>query len=214
MLKASNITKKFSDHIALNDVSLEVKPGTITSIIGPSGSGKTTLLKVLSLLDLPQIGTIALEDAIYKFPLVSQTIVQPWPRVSVVFQQLFIWPHLTLRKNIELPLEARGILKENKVYLDELYTMFDMKDFLDRFPNEASLGQRQRVALVRALALKPEYLLLDEITSSLDVEQAEIILSHLVTIKKRGLVLLWWLMILILLYPMLTPFVLWKVEKL
>ena len=100
MLKASNITKKFSDHIALNDVSLEVKPGTITSIIGPSGSGKTTLLKVLSLLDLPQIGTIALEDAIYKFPLVSQTIVQPWPRVSVVFQQLFIWPHLTLRKNI------------------------------------------------------------------------------------------------------------------
>ena len=58
MLKASNITKKFSDHIALNDVSLEVKPGTITSIIGPSGSGKTTLLKVLSLLDLPQIGTI------------------------------------------------------------------------------------------------------------------------------------------------------------
>ncbi len=64
--------------------------------------------------------------------------------------------------------------------------MFDMKGFLDRFPNEASVGQRQRVALVRALALKPKYILLDEITSSLDVEQSEIILSHLVAIKQKG----------------------------
>lgn len=186
MLKASNITKKFGDRIVLNDISLEIQPGTITSIIGPSGSGKTTLLKALSLLDLPQEGVITLDDANYKFPLVSNNIIPPWPRVSVVFQQLFIWPHLTLRKNIELPLEIKGKLQDNKEYLEELYTMFDMKGFLDRFPNEASVGQRQRVALVRALALKPEYLLLDEITSSLDVEQSEIILSHLVTIKQRG----------------------------
>jgi ABC-type polar amino acid transport system ATPase subunit len=186
MLRATNITKKFDDRIVLNDVSLDIVPGTITSIIGPSGSGKTTLLKTLSLLDFPQAGTITLDDTNYTFPLVSQEIVSPWPRISVVFQQLFIWPHLTLRKNIELPLESRGTLKDNKAYLDELYTMFDMREFLDRFPNEASLGQRQRVALVRALALKPEYLLLDEITSSLDVEQSQIILSHLVTIKQRG----------------------------
>ncbi|TAK57359.1 amino acid ABC transporter ATP-binding protein [Patescibacteria group bacterium] len=186
MLQASHITKKFGSRVALDDVSLEIKPGTITSIIGPSGSGKTTLLKVLSLLDLGETGSITLDNTKYSFPLVPKDIVSPWPKVSVVFQQLFIWPHLTLRKNIELPLETKGILKDSTDYLEELYTMFDMKEFLDRFPNEASLGQRQRVALVRALALRPEYLLLDEITSSLDVEQSQIILSHLVTIKQKG----------------------------
>ncbi len=186
MLRVTNITKKFGDHVVLRNVSLEVKPGTITSIIGPSGSGKTTLLKAISLLDLPETGTMTIDSTGYSFPLAPQDIVPPWPRVSVVFQQLFIWPHLTLRKNIELPLEVRGALKDNTEYLEELYEMFEMKGFLDRFPNEASVGQRQRVALVRALALKPQYLLLDEITSSLDVEQSEIILSHLVAIKKRG----------------------------
>ena len=186
MLHASKITKKYGNRVVLDEISLEIKPGTITSIIGPSGSGKTTLLKALSMLDLPQSGNITIGDKQYTFPLTAQSITAPWPKVSVVFQQLFIWPHLTLRKNIELPLEIKGLLDSNKEYLEELYTMFGMKEFLDRFPNEASLGQRQRVALVRALALKPEYLLLDEITSSLDVEQSEIILSHLCTIKQKG----------------------------
>ncbi|MSR71668.1 MAG: amino acid ABC transporter ATP-binding protein [Candidatus Taylorbacteria bacterium] len=186
MLQASNITKKYGNRVVLDNISLDIKPGTITSIIGPSGSGKTTLLKALSLLDLPQTGNITHGDTQYAFPLISQNITPPWPKVSVVFQQLFIWPHLTLRKNIELPLEIKGLLDSNKEYLEELYMMFGMKEFLNRFPNEVSLGQRQRVALVRALALKPEYLLLDEITSSLDVEQSEIILSHLCTIKRKG----------------------------
>jgi ABC-type polar amino acid transport system ATPase subunit len=186
MLKALNLTKKYGDRLVLNDVNLEINPGTITSIIGPSGSGKTTLLKALSLLDLPQSGSLMLDDLNYTFPVEIKDIVPPWPKVSVVFQQLFVWPHLTLRKNIELPLEVRGLLNENKDYLEELYTMFDMKGFIDRFPNEASIGQQQRVALVRALALRPQYLLLDEITSALDVEQSEIILSHLVKIKEKG----------------------------
>lgn len=186
MLKVSNITKSFDRRLILDNISLEIKPGTITSIIGPSGSGKTTLLKVLSMLDLPESGEIILDGNSYKFPSIIENTFSPWPRVSVVFQQLFIWPHLTLRKNIELPLKLKGTLEVNRDYLEELYAMFKMKEFIDRFPNEVSLGQRQRVALVRALALKPEYLLLDEITSSLDVEQSEIILSHLVTIKNKG----------------------------
>ena len=186
MLRVTNITKKFGDRIVLNNISMDVAPGTITSIIGPSGSGKTTLLKALSLLDLPQTGSIALDDTRYAFPLSAEKIAKPWPKISVVFQQLFIWPHLTLRQNIELPLVSNGTLESSRAYLEELYMMFVMEDFLDHFPNEASLGQRQRVALVRALALKPDYLLLDEITSSLDVEQSEIILSHLASIKQKG----------------------------
>ncbi len=186
MLSGKNNIKKYGERTILKDISIEIEPGKITSIIGPSGSGKTTLLKALSLLDLPESGSVTIDNNTYNFPDDVGKIVAPWPRVSVVFQQLFIWPHLTMRGNIELPLEVRGLLKENKAYLEELYEMFDMKGFIDRFPNEVSLGQRQRGALVRALALKPEYLLLDEITSSLDVEQSEIILSHLTKIKNKG----------------------------
>lgn len=186
MLKGQNITKKYSNRIILDNISIQIEPGKITSIIGPSGAGKTSLLKALSLLDLPDSGSITIDDKIYNFPEDKDRITPPWPKISVVFQQLFIWPHLTMRKNIELPLEIKGLLKENKSYLEELYEMFDMKGFIDRYPNEVSLGQKQRGALVRALALKPQYLLLDEITSSLDVEQSEIILSHLTKIKNKG----------------------------
>jgi ABC-type polar amino acid transport system ATPase subunit len=186
MLSGIKLTKKYNDREILKEVSIAVEPGKITSLIGPSGSGKTTLLKVLSMLDLPQSGTIIFDDKNYVFPNKTEKITPPWPEISVVFQQLFIWPHLTLRKNVELPLEIKGLLNNSKKYLDELYEMFNMTEFIDRFPNQVSLGQRQRVALVRALALRPKYLLLDEITSSLDVEQSEIILSHLTTIKKQG----------------------------
>ena len=186
MLSGKKLTKTYNGREALKGVDIKIEPGQITSLIGPSGSGKTTLLKALSMLDYPQSGMVVIDDKKYVFSDKDNKIIPPWPEVSVVFQQLFIWPHLTLRKNVELPLEVKGALSGSKDYLEELYQMFDMKEFIDRFPNQVSLGQRQRVALVRALALRPKYLLLDEITSSLDVEQSEIILSHLTTIKKQG----------------------------
>lgn len=186
MLVGKKIKMKYDNMVVLNGINIEVKPGTITSLIGPSGSGKTTLLKVLSLLEQPQSGSLTFDDKEYVFPVDRRNVVPPWPEISVVFQQLFIWPHLSLRKNIELPLKMSGTLKQSVKYLNKLYKMFGMNEFLDRFPNEASIGQRQRTALVRALALKPKYLLLDEITSSLDVEQSRIILSHLAEVKKIG----------------------------
>jgi ABC-type polar amino acid transport system ATPase subunit len=183
MLVAKNITKKFGDAIALHDVSLEVRPGTITSIIGPSGAGKTTLLRVLSLLDTPDSGEVTIDKKQYSFP--SQAKIEaPWPNVSIVFQQLFLWPHLTIRENILLPLKVRGIDRADE--LKKFVELFSMEGFLDNYPNQASLGQRQRAAIVRALMLQPNYLLLDEITSALDIEQSNIILSHLDKIKEMG----------------------------
>lgn len=186
MLSGTKLTKIYDGRKILKEVNIKIEAGKITSLIGPSGSGKTTLLRALSMIDLPDSGSISFDNIKYEFPVQENNVTPPWPKISVVFQQLFIWPHLTLRKNIELPLKIKGVLKDNKKYLDQLYAMFNMKEFVDRFPNEVSIGQRQRAALVRALALKPEYLLLDEITSSLDVEQSEIILSHLTAIKKQG----------------------------
>lgn len=177
-----NSTKKIFD-----DLSLDIAPGGITVLIGPSGTGKTTLLRCLALLDEPQKGTIKVDDDVYMFPPPPQgNPPPPWPKLTAVFQQLFLWPHLTLRENILLPVRLRN-LTDNGVELDKLIEAFDMQDFIDHYPNEASLGQRQRVALARSLMLKPRYLLLDEITSALDVEQIAKILSYLKTLRGQDL---------------------------
>ena len=180
MLTAKNIIKKYSGKEVLKGIDITVEQGKITSLIGPSGAGKTTLLRVLSMLDQPDSGSITLDNQNYDFP--NDKEIKVWPKISVVFQQLFLWPHLTLRQNILLPLKD----KIDKKHINELIDMLQMEDFIDHYPNQASIGQRQRAALARALALKPEYLLLDEITSALDVEQSRIILSNLVKLKKKG----------------------------
>lgn len=182
MLIGKKITKQYHGREILKGVDIKVEPGKITSLIGPSGSGKTTLLRVLSMLDLPDTGSIFLDSEKYNFPVQPNEIIPPWPRVSVVFQQLFLWPHLTLRQNILLPL--KGVRDDQ--HISELIKILQMEEFIDRYPNQVSLGQRQRVALARALALNPEYLLLDEITSALDVEQVNIILNHLQALKDKG----------------------------
>jgi len=181
MLTGKNIIKTYFGKEVLKGIDITIKPGKITSLIGPSGAGKTTLLRVLSMLDQPDSGSIILDDQNYNFPTNKE--IKVWPKISVVFQQLFLWPHLTLRQNILLPLKG----KVNKDRIDELIDVLQMKDFIDHYPNQASIGQRQRAALARALALNPEYLFLDEITSALDVEQSRIILSDLVKLKKKGM---------------------------
>jgi len=187
MLKADNITKSFDQTKILHGVSLSVEKGKICALIGPSGSGKTTLLKILAFLEQPDSGSVSIDDLTYQFPLPnSQKIQPPWPKVTVVFQQLFLWPHLTLLQNMTLPLTTRG-LDNSPPRLKELMDLFAMNDFVYRYPNQASLGQRQRAALVRALLLEPEYLLLDEITSSLDIEQTAIILSQLKKLSGQGI---------------------------
>ena len=187
MLEAKNISKNYGDTKVLKDVSLSIERGKICALIGPSGTGKTTLLKILAFLEQPDFGSVALDGVTYNYPLLkSKNSTLPWPKVTVVFQQLFLWPHLTLLQNITLPLSSRG-LDDNPPRLKEMLELFDMDHFVYRYPNEASLGQRQRTALVRALLLEPEYLLLDEITSSLDIEQTAIILSQLKKLSGEGI---------------------------
>ncbi len=183
MLLVKNISKKIDDREILRDVSFSIESGEIISIIGPSGSGKTTLLRAISLIDFPDTGLIEIEEDKYQFPIKQiENVKYPYPDLTVVFQQFFIWPHLTIRENITLAL--RGNV--DKKHFDEVVGLFQMNEFLDRYPNEVSLGQRQRAALVRALVLKPRYLLLDEVTSALDIEQSHLILGHLKQIAEQG----------------------------
>jgi len=135
------------------------------------------------LVDFPDSGLLEIGENKYQFPVKNnKKIHYPYPNLTVVFQQFFIWPHLTIKENITLAL--RGNIDSK--HFDEIAGLFQMKSFLDRYPNQVSLGERQRAVLARALLLKPEYLLLDEVTSALDLEQSHLILSHLKQIADRG----------------------------
>jgi len=184
MLTGSNINKSYQDRSILVDVNASVAPGQITALIGPSGSGKSTLLRSLALLDPPDKGTVTVDDIGYVFPRKNgNALLPPWPKLTIVFQQLFLWPHLTLRQNILLPL---GNDSGRSVKLEEIISLLDLDKFIDRYPNQVSIGQRQRAAIGRALALEPKYLLLDEITSALDVEHVSRLLNHLKSLRDQG----------------------------
>jgi polar amino acid transport system ATP-binding protein len=186
MLVADTISFAYGATPIVQELSLALAPGTITALLGPSGSGKTTLLKCLSGLETPQRGRLSLDDTHYTFPVPPQGNPKPpWPAVTVVFQQLFLWPHLTLQDNILLPVRGREAAT-NAAELARLCAAFDMGDFIGRYPNETSRGQQQRAALARALMLKPRYLFCDEITSALDVEQIAKVLTSLERIKAAG----------------------------
>ena len=187
MLKARDINFSYGEDIVLKDISLEMAPGEITVVIGPSGAGKTTLLRALTCVDCPQSGSLEIDDQFsYSFPVASDALPPaPWPYITVSFQQQFLWPHMTLRQNILLPLAERN--EEPHMGFDELVELFDMQHFIDRYPNEASLGQRQRAAMARAVILNPRYLFLDEITTFLDVVQIAKILECIKKLKERGI---------------------------
>ena len=186
MIQGHAITKAYGDEQVLKGVDASVARGEIVALVGPNGSGKSTLLRTLSMLDPPTSGQVEIDDVIYTFPRVNDNhFAAPWPRVTMVFQQLFLWPHLTIRENIALPLEC-GRERDTDERVRTAIKSFDLQAFADRHPNEVSLGQRQRATIARSFALKPAYLFLDEITSALDVEQVNLVMDKLREQRQLG----------------------------
>ena len=158
-----NVSKRFGDFTALDDVSLEVEGGSLTALLGPSGSGKSTLLRVIAGLERPDRGEILIsgEDA---------TALKPQSRnVGFVFQHYAAFKHMTVRGNVAFGLKVRKRPRaEIRSRVDELLKLVQLEAFADRYPAQLSGGQRQRMALARALAPEPRVLLLDEPFGALD----------------------------------------------
>jgi ABC-type polar amino acid transport system ATPase subunit len=185
MIKAKNLFKSIGNSAILKDINLELNKGEINVLFGPSGSGKTTLCRNLSLLDSPDKGEIEILDQKYSFPKATKFDKLPYPKISFVYQQLFLWPHLTNEQNILLALGKKGI-PEN-IEFKELVDFLEIKDILKRYPNEASIGQKQRVAIARALILNPEFIFFDEITSALDIVQTKKIAELIQKLKSKNI---------------------------
>ncbi len=158
-----NVSKRFGDFQALDDVSLDVEGGALTALLGPSGSGKSTLLRIVAGLEWPDSGEIRLagEDA--------TELTTQQRGVGFVFQHYAAFKHMNVRQNIAFGLEVRKRPKaEIRSRVDELLELVQLQGFGDRFPAQLSGGQRQRMALARALAPEPRVLLLDEPFGALD----------------------------------------------
>ena len=162
---AENVSKQFGSFKALDQVNLEVKRGSLVSLLGPSGSGKSTLLRVIAGLEAPDTGKIWISgnDA-------TRKSVQN-RNIGFVFQHYALFKHLTIRENIAFGLNIRKAQKgRTKARVDELLELIQLSGLGNRYPSQLSGGQRQRVALARALAIEPQVLLLDEPFGALDAK--------------------------------------------
>jgi putative spermidine/putrescine transport system ATP-binding protein len=167
-ISIANITKKYGDFFALNDVSLDVTSGEFLTLLGPSGSGKTTLLMVLAGFTSPDHGSVKFGD--------EEVVLKP-PHlrgIGMVFQNYALFPHMNVEQNVGYPQKLRGVsTAETKTSVEEALATVKLDGLGHRRVDELSGGQRQRVALARAIVFKPQILLMDEPLSALDKKLRE-----------------------------------------
>jgi ABC-type Fe3+/spermidine/putrescine transport system ATPase subunit len=179
VLELHQLSKHFPGHVALDDLTLAIPPGEFFSLLGPSGCGKTTTLRLIAGFDAPTSGDVRLRGA-------SLNGLAPHQRnVSTVFQSYALFPHLTVRQNIEFGLRYRRS-PHPAALLDNCVEMLELGPNLHRKPHQLSGGEKQRVALARSLVLQPDVLLLDEPLSALDPNLRKQVRSELRALQRRA----------------------------
>ena len=173
MIKISNLSKSFSGQTVLDHLNLDIQKGEVVALIGSSGAGKSTFLRSLNYLEIPDSGSIQIDDFSVDFSQISQDQILALRRkLSMVFQQFNLFERRTALDNVKEGLVVVKKLSDEeatKIAKEELAKV-GLSDKEHHYPRHLSGGQKQRVALARALAMKPDVLLLDEPTSALDPE--------------------------------------------
>ena len=189
-LEARGIVKSFGDNVVCRSIDLAVDQGEMVCLIGASGSGKSTLLRCLNLLEPIDDGEIWLDGADISVPGLDPQPVRQ--KIGMVFQSYNLFPHMTAVENVMLA--PRRLHKRSREDLlpevEALFTRFGLADRMGHYPDQLSGGQQQRVAIVRALAMTPEIMLFDEITSALDPELVGEVLDVLRQLRSEGMTMI------------------------
>jgi polar amino acid transport system ATP-binding protein len=189
-LKLEGIHKSFGANEVLRGIDLELAEHEVVCLIGASGSGKSTLLRCINLLEPLDAGRVWLAGEEITRRGVDVNAVRR--RIGIVFQAFNLFPHMTVLRNVTLaPRDALGLTRdEAEARATELLGRFGLADRRDEYPDRLSGGQQQRVAIVRALAMQPELMLLDEVTSALDPELVAEVLSVIRELAEGGMTML------------------------
>lgn len=188
IVSVEGIHKRFGQNHVLNGVSLDINRGQVVAIIGRSGSGKSTLLRCLNGLETIDSGKIRVCDTKVN-GLSSKDLLGLRQRVGIVFQGYNLFPHLTVRKNVTLALTSIKKMRANEAndIARQVLEQVGMAEKLEAYPEQLSGGQQQRVAIARSLAMMPELILFDEVTSALDPELTGEVLRTMENLARDGM---------------------------
>jgi len=180
MLTVTDLHKRYitneSEVLALKNINLEIREGEFISLLGPSGCGKSTLLKIAAGLIGASSGSIEINGS---------TVTGPGPERAVVFQDYALFPWMTVQDNVEFGLEARRMPSAKRRQISaELLKVVGLEDFAKRYPHHLSGGMKQRVSIARALAVDPQFLLMDEPFGALDAQTRSVMQEELLRIWK------------------------------
>lgn len=190
LVRYESVYKAYGQNLVLRNVNLNVPEHSVTCLIGASGCGKSTLLRCTNLLEEIQHGSIWLRDTDLALSQKDADAIRA--QVGMVFQSYNLFPHMNVIKNITLaPTSVRGSNRgESEDRARELLQRFGLLDKALEFPDRLSGGQQQRIAIIRALAMQPEVLLLDEVTSALDPEMVGEVMDIIIELKNQGMTMM------------------------
>ena len=181
-LKLTNVSIAYADKTVVTDISIAISRGEIGCLLGPSGGGKSTLLRAIAGFEPVSEGSITLEDQLLSNQ--STTIAPEKRNIGMVFQDISLFPHLSIEQNIAFGIKHLSP-KVRHARIEQLLALIDLSDYAKRYPHQLSGGQQQRVALARALAPKPNLLLLDEPFSGLDAKLRESLVPQVKAILQQ-----------------------------
>ncbi len=189
-VEARNITKRFGDNTVLSGVDLDVGEHEVVCLIGASGSGKSTLLRCLNLLEQVDEGSIEVDGQLITNGRIDVNALRR--KIGIVFQAYNLFPHMTVLENVMLAPVKTGRLGSRQARGEalELLKRIGLAEKADEFPDRLSGGQQQRVAIVRALAMGPKLMLLDEITSALDPQLVSEVLNLVRELAEVGMTMI------------------------
>lgn len=190
LVRYESVYKAYGQNLVLQNINLNVPEHTVTCLIGASGCGKSTLLRCTNMLEEIQHGSIWLKDTDLAKGNIDANEIRA--RVGMVFQSYNLFPHMNVLKNITLaPVNVRGVNRsEAEDRAHELLRRFGLAEKSLEYPDRLSGGQQQRIAIIRALAMDPEVLLLDEVTSALDPEMVGEVMDIIIELKQVGMTMM------------------------